>query len=63
VPANVGVSIEDYEILRAAINDEMAFVLGRIVLGNAEDAVGIGILGTGCADVFVPPGAPENFQN
>jgi hypothetical protein len=58
--AGVGISIQDNEILRAPMDNELAFVLSRILFGNAEDAAGIGFVRAG--DVFVPPGTPECFH-
>ncbi len=58
--AGVGIPIQDNEILSAAVDNELVFVLGRILFGDAEDAAGLGSVRTG--DVFVPPGTPECFH-
>ena len=61
--ADVRVQVKDYEIVRGAMQNEILFVVGGMVVGFAEDAMrGIRHFGSGSGDVFVPPGAPESFQ-
>jgi len=60
--ADVRVAIEDYEILLPAMNNQSAFIFGRIFTGCTKDTGEAGTFRTGGADVFVPPGTPEYFH-
>ena len=61
--ADVGITIENDEIVLAAIEDEILRVVGGTFLGYTEDAVlFVGHFGTGFGDVFVPPGAPKSIH-
>ena len=62
--ADVGVSIEDYEIITAAVQDQIGNVVAGSFPGGAEKA---GILSRlfriGLADVLVSPGTPQSFHS
>jgi hypothetical protein len=61
--ADVWIDVEDYEIVRGAMENEILFVVSWILVGFAEDAaLGIRHFRSGGRDVFVPPGAPEPFH-
>jgi hypothetical protein len=61
--ADIRIQVKDYKIVPGSMQNEILFVVGRIVMGFAEDAVlSIRHFGSGSGDVFVPPGAPEPFH-
>lgn len=61
--ADVGISIEDYEVVATAEQDEILLVIGRIVLRFTENASAFKFFRAGAGDVFVPPGAPKSIHN
>jgi hypothetical protein len=62
VAADVRIPIENYEILPAAMNDQIIFVGSRVLTCCTEDTGWSGIFSTGGTDVGVPPGTPESFH-
>jgi len=62
VSADIRITIENNEIVLAAMNDKIASIVGWILLGNAEDAGRCGLFRTGGVDIFVPPGTPKYFH-
>jgi hypothetical protein len=63
VAANVWIEIEDYEVVGAAAEHEILFIIRGVFVSFAEDArLSYGHVGSGSGDVFAPPGAPESFH-
>src|SRR2546429_8291176 len=62
VTADVWVSIEKDEVMSAAVNDQIPFVVRWILLRGAEDATGRRFFRTAGCDVVVPPGTPQYFH-
>jgi len=62
VAADVRIAIENYEVLITAMNDQVRFVISRVLAGCTEDTGGVRVFGAGRADVGVPPGTPESFH-
>jgi hypothetical protein len=61
--ADVRIQIEDYEIAGPAIDNEVLFVTGRILLSFAKNAdAGLSVIGSGRINVLVSPGTPESFH-
>jgi hypothetical protein len=61
--ADVGVPIENYEIVKAAMNNQVFRIVGWIFLRFTEDAGVLKLVGAGIRDVLVSPGAPQSFHN
>src|SRR2546429_6535279 len=64
VTGDVGIQIENDEIMSAPMEHEIVFVLGWILLRGAENAVGgLRHIGSARGDVSMSPGTPESFHN
>src|SRR5438067_3550104 len=64
VASDVGIQIEDDEIMGAPMEHEIVFVLGWILLRGAEDADGgRRHIGSARGDVSMSPGTPESFHH
>jgi hypothetical protein len=62
VAADVGIQIENYEVVSGAIQDEVLIVVIGMFLDFAEDATDFRSVGSGRRDVSVSPWAPESFH-
>jgi hypothetical protein len=62
VTTDVGIAIENDEVVSCAVNYQIPFVVRGILLGCAEDAIGRRFFRTAGCDVFVPPGTPQYFH-
>src|SRR5215831_20262854 len=61
---DVGITIEDYEVVSAAIEDEVPGVFVWVRLRLAKDASAIlDFVRTGVGDVLVSPRAPQSFHD
>ena len=64
VTADVGVQIEDDEIVSAPMKHEILFIVGWILLRCAENAGGgLRHIGSARGDISMSPGTPESFHN
>jgi hypothetical protein len=61
--AGVGIFIENYEVVQAAMNDQALGITGGIFLRFTEDAGILRLAGAGIRDVLESPGAPQSFHN
>ena len=59
--ADVGILVENYEVVKAAMNNQVLRIGGWIFLRFTEDAGALRLAGIG--DVIVSPGAPQSFHN
>ena len=61
--ANVGIKIQDDEIVFGPMENVVLLVSGRIVVRNAKKAAGfIGHLGSSRSYIRIAPRAPESFH-
>ena len=64
VTGDVGIQIEDDEIVSAPMEHEILFIVGWRLLGFAENASGgLGHIGSARGDVSMSPWTPESFHN
>src|SRR5438105_15403041 len=64
VTADVGVQIEDDEIVSAPMEHEILFIVGWILLRGAENAGGgLRHIGSARGDISMSPATPESFHN
>lgn len=61
--ADVGVLVENYKVVKAALNNQIIRIVGGMFLRFTEDAGVPGLAGAGIGDVLVSPGAPQSFHN
>jgi hypothetical protein len=61
--AGVGIFVENYEVVQAAMNNQAPGIMGWIFLRFTEDAGVLRLAGAGIRDVLESPGAPKSFHN
>jgi hypothetical protein len=61
--AGVGIFVENYEVVNAAINNQALGIMGWTFLRFTEDAGVLRLAGVGIRDVLESPGAPQSFHN
>ena len=61
--ADVWIEIENYEVMGAAEQDEILFIVSRVLSGSAENAgIRLRHISTARRDVCMSPGTPESFH-
>ena len=61
--ADVGILVENYKVMKAAMNNQTTRIVGWISRRFTEDARVFRLVGVGVRDVLVSPGAPQSFHN
>ena len=61
--ADVGILVENYEVVKAAMNNQVLRIGGWVFLRFTEDTNVLRLVGAGIRDVLVSPGAPQSFHN
>ena len=61
--ADVGILVENYEIVSAAMKDQVFRVSSGVLLRVTEDAGDLRSVGFGLINVFVSPGTPQSFHD
>ena len=61
--AGVGIFVENYEVVQAAMNNQALGIMGWTFLRFTEDAGVLRLAGAGIRDVLESPGAPQSFHN
>ena len=59
----VGIFVENYEVVPAAMNNQALGIKGWVFLRFTEEAGGLRLAGVAIRDVLESPGAPQSFHN
>jgi hypothetical protein len=60
--ADIGILVENYEVMKAAMNNQVLRIVGWIFLRFTEDAAVLRLVRAAIGDVLVSPGAPQSFH-
>jgi hypothetical protein len=61
--ADVRIEVKNYKGIRAAVQDEILFVVGWVLYGITEDTgIALRHIRSRCRDVGVSPRTPESFH-
>ena len=63
VAADVGIPVEDYEVVSAPVNHQVFRITGWVLLRVTKEAGALRYVGGGFANVFVSPGTPQSFHD